>query len=132
MITAKGLLAAAAASCMALAAVAQGEVEDYRRAFDAPRRFSWDKVTGTASGVTWTEQGDKFYYRSHTPEGDIYRVVDVASKSRADYKTIGEVRAALGLPEPEERRPSGPHAPAKHWMVTDPETAVPTVRRRLS
>lgn len=128
MITAKGLLAAAAASCIAFAAAAQGEVEDYRRAFDAPRRFSWDKVTGTASGAVWTERGDKFYYRSHTPEGDIYRVVDVASKSRDDYETIGEVRAALGLPEPEERRPSGPQAPAKHWMVTDPETEGGPVR----
>ncbi len=122
MISAKGFFAAVAASCMVLTAAAQGEADDYRRAFDAPRRFSWDKVTGTASGAVWTEQGDKFYYRSHTAEGDIYRVVDVATKSRSDYKTIEEVRAALGLPEPEERRPRGPHAPAKHWMVTDPET----------
>lgn len=123
MIPIRSFFAAAAASCLAFTAAAQGEVEDYRRAFDAPRRFSWDKVEGTASGVTWTEQGDRFYYFAHTADGDVYRVVDPATKSRTDYATIGEVRAALGIPEPEQgREPRGPRQPARHWMVTDPET----------
>ena len=124
----KMLLAAVAASSLATAqAAAQGGIEDYRRAFDAPHRFTWDKVTGTASGVTWTEQGDAFYYRTRTPEGEIYRVVHPATRCREEYATLGEVRTALGIPEP-EARPPRPHGAEKHWMVTDPETEGEAVR----
>ena len=116
----KILLAAVAAGSVATAA-AQGGLEDYRRAFDAPRRFTWDKVTGTVNGVTWTERGDAFYYLTRTAEGEVFRVVHPATQRREEYATIGEVRTALGIPAPEEpsSRPSGPQ---KHWMVTDPET----------
>ena len=123
----KRLMAAVVAAGSLASAAAQGGVEDYRRAFEAPRRFTWDKVTGTVNGVTWTEQGDAFYYRTRTPEGEVYRVVHPASQRREEYATIGEVRSALGIPEPEapSQRPRGPE---KHWMVTDPETEGEPVR----
>ena len=121
MIAMKKILALAAAACHLVLAAAQGGVEDYRRAFDAPKRFSWDKVTGTADGITWTGQGDRFYYFTRTASGGVYRVVDPVSQLRQDYATLGELRAALGIPEPEPRE-RGPRGPEKHWMVTDPET----------
>lgn len=109
---------------------AQGEVEDYKRAFSAPERFAWSKVTGTVSEITWAPSGNKLYYKVHEKDGDKYVVVDPATKSKSHYATLKEARAALGIPEPEEQRGQyrGPYRQQKHWMVTDPENEGQPVR----
>jgi dipeptidyl aminopeptidase/acylaminoacyl peptidase len=110
-----------ALSCCVLSAVAQGEKEDYKRAFDAPKTFSWEKVTGTVSEVSWTENSENFYYRTRTSVGapTVYRIVNVASGETTTCDSLRNVRKTLGIPEPEA--PRGPQPPEKHWMVTDPE-----------
>lgn len=128
MMDVKKWMTAAVAACTLTTAAAQGGVEDYRRAFDAPHRFSWEKVTGTASEITWTAAGDRLYYRTRTPDGECYRVVDPATQHSDTYATIGQVRAALGIPEPDTQPPHRPRGAQKHWMVTDPETEGEPVR----
>ena len=66
------MIATVVAVVSCVGAFAQGEVEDYKRAFSAPQRFAWNKVTGTVSEVTWTKEGDKLYYRLHEKDGDKY------------------------------------------------------------
>ena len=122
MIAAKNIVTALMALAGITMASAQGTVEDYKRAFDAPQRFSWDKVTGTAEEITWTEQGDKFYYRTRSADGVVYRVVDPATRSRQQFDSISQVRAALGIPQPDSEPRRRDRRPQKHWMVTDPET----------
>ena len=46
------MIATVVAVVSCVGAFAQGEVEDYKRAFSAPQRFAWNKVTGTVSEVT--------------------------------------------------------------------------------
>ena len=122
-------LALAVATMISVGVSAQGEVEDYKRAFSAPERFAWSKVMGTVSEITWTKQGDKLYYKLHEKDGDRWVVVDPATKSKSYYQSLNEVRGALGIPEPEERgQYRGQNREQKHWMVTDPETEGGPVR----
>lgn len=121
MINAKKTILALLAAGTVLGAAAQGEVEDYRRAFAASGKFTYDKVLGTVADVKWNDAGTAFIYRTRTAEGEKYVAVDVAARSRNEYGTIAEARAAAGIPEPQPQRPRGPQRPAKHWMVTDPE-----------
>ena len=122
-------LALAVATMISVGVSAQGEVEDYKRAFSAPERFAWSKVTGTVSEITWTKQGDKLYYKLHEKDGDRWVVVDPATKSKSYYQSLNEVRGVLGIPVPEERgQYRGQNREQKHWMVTDPETEGGPVR----
>lgn len=119
--TRKSILALLAVGTL-LGAAAQGNVEDYRRAFDAPSRFTYEKVLGTVADIRWNEAGTAFIYRTRTADGERYVAVDAGQKKRTEYGTISEARAAAGIPEPQpQQRPRGPQRPAKHWMVTDPE-----------
>ena len=125
------LVASVVAVVSCVGAFAQGEVEDYKRAFSAPQRFSWNKVTGTVSEITWTKEGDKLYYKLHDKDGDKYVIVDPATKSKRYHQTLKDVRAALGIPEPQPQNRNGyryPQREQKHWMVTDPENEGMPVR----
>lgn len=121
MINTKKTILALLAAATTFGAAAQGEVEDYRRAFDAPGKFTNEKVLGTVADVTWNEAGTAFIYRTRTAEGVKYVAVDAAQRNRTEYATIAEARAAAGIPEPQPQQQRGPRRPAKHWMVTDPE-----------
>lgn len=137
MINTRKTILALLAAATTLGAAAQGEVEDYRRAFDASGKFTYEKVLGTVADIKWNEAGTAFIYRTRTADGEKYVAVDPAQRSRTEYATIAEARAAAGIPEPQPQRPRGPQRPAKHWMVTDPEneggpSKAPTARRRPS
>ena len=69
---------------MATQVRAQGTVEDYRRAFDAPHRFSADRMYYASVEAHWVEGTHHFWYKNHTPEGDRYVVVDADSRTRSD------------------------------------------------
>ena len=87
MINAKKTILALLAAGTVLGAAAQGEVEDYRRAFAASGKFTYDKVLGTVADVKWNDAGTAFIYRTRTAEGEKYVVVDVAARSRNEYGT---------------------------------------------
>ncbi len=115
------LLFAAASMTISTSLSAQGTVEDYKRAFAAPRTYTSDKVVGSVRDVRWHDD-TRFYYTTRTAEGQVYIVVDAAKKTKTTYKTMDEVRTALDIPAPKEERSRWGRGPQKHWMVTDPET----------
>ena len=86
------------ASLLLLAAgsmVAQGTVEDYKRAYSLRGKFSSDKVY--YSGVTprWIGDTHTFWYVRHTPDGDRYVKVDADKQTRADLFNHDKLAAAL-------------------------------------
>ena len=76
------LLCLCVAACTATHLYAQGTVEDYRRAFDAPRRFSADQVFYAPVDAHWVGATHHFWYKNHTPKGDEYVLVDADAKKR--------------------------------------------------
>lgn len=72
-----------AAVCATVHAGAQGTVEDYRRAFDAPQRFSADLVYHSGVEAHWVGATHRFWYRNHTPQSDEYVVVDADARTRS-------------------------------------------------
>lgn len=74
---------------------AQGTVDDYRRAFDAPYRFSADRMYYAPIAPQWVGHTHHFWYRRHTPEGDVYVVVDADNKQRAELFDTARLGRAL-------------------------------------
>ena len=82
------LLCLCVAACTATHLYAQGTVEDYRRAFDAPRRFSADQVYYAPVDARWVGATHHFWYKNHTPKGDEYVLVDADAKSGPCCSTL--------------------------------------------
>ena len=74
---------------------AQGTADDYRRAFDAPYRFSADRMYYAPIAPQWVGHTHHFWYRRHTPEGDVYVVVDADNKQRAELFDTARLGRAL-------------------------------------
>lgn len=80
----------------AQAILAQGSVEDYNRAFEAPKKFSSRCVYYSNVRPTWTDSST-FWYVREKPEGREYVKVDAKSKKRAplfDHKKLASAMSA--------------------------------------
>lgn len=72
------------ATCVVTQMRAQGTVEDYRRAFDAPYRFGADQMYYAPVNAHWVGNTHHFWYKNHTPDGDRYVVVDADACTRSE------------------------------------------------
>lgn len=77
----KKLLLSATLFTYALATVAQGTAEDYKRAFSYPDRMK-DKVFHSNVTPQWIGKSNKFWYINYTPDGKTYLLVDAKTKSK--------------------------------------------------
>ena len=67
-------------------AVAQGTVDDYRRAYALKEKFSADKVFYSNVNPQWIEGTHQFWYVRNTPDGRLYVSVDaIKVKQIVDY-----------------------------------------------
>ena len=65
-------------------AVAQGTIEDYRRAYSSGEKFSANKVFYSNVNPEWIDETHHFWYVRNTPEGRLYVLVDADHKNRKD------------------------------------------------
>lgn len=93
------LLAMAVAVVSFSTAVGQGTVEDYNRAFAAPKVFSSSNVYYSDVRPVWLD-GTTFWYVRQTPEGRRYVKVDVRTQKRTPLfdhaKLAGAISRATG------------------------------------
>lgn len=90
----KNLLLAAMLFCTNIA-IAQGTIEDYRRAYSAGEKFSANKVSYSNVNPEWIGQTHYFWYVRNTPDGRIYVLVDADTQNRKDLFDHKLVAAAL-------------------------------------
>ena len=79
-----GLTALLLSACLGGKALAQGTVEDYRRAFALQEKFSASNVFYSNVQPHWIDGTHRFWYVRHTPEGRVYVVVDAQTKKRTE------------------------------------------------
>ncbi len=75
--------------------LAQGTVEDYKRAYSLRQKFSKDKVYYSDVNPQWIDGTHTFWYIRHTPEGDRYVKVDADKRTRTDLFDHEKLTAAL-------------------------------------
>lgn len=76
-------------------AIAQGTVEDYKRAYSLYGKFSNDKVFYSGVSPRWIGDTHTFWYVRHTLEGDRYVKVDADKLMRTDLFNHGKLAASL-------------------------------------
>ena len=79
-----GLTALLLSACLGGEVMAQGTVEDYRRAFALQEKFSVSNVYYSNVQPHWVDGTHRFWYVRHTPEGRVYVVVDAQTKKRTE------------------------------------------------
>lgn len=85
-----------AAGVLACASVsAQGTLEDFNRAFAAPRKYGMSNVYYANVRPSWMTGKDAFWYVRETPQGRRYVAFDVKTKKRADLFDHKKFAAAL-------------------------------------
>ena len=67
-------------------AVAQGTLQDYRRAYAVRTLFSSDSVMHWAHEVAWKDSTHLLHYRISTPQGQRYRVYDADRNTTSRFK----------------------------------------------
>lgn len=76
-------------------ASAQGTLEDYNRAYAAPKKFNNRNVYHSNVNPSWLSGMPAFWYSTDTPEGRRYYLVNAASKKRTDLFDYKKVAKAL-------------------------------------
>lgn len=76
-------------------AVAQGTVEDYKRAYSLRGKFTSDKVYYSGVSPRWIGDTHTFWYVRHTPEGDQYVKVNADKQTRTDLFNHDKLALAL-------------------------------------
>lgn len=79
-----GLTTLLLSACLGGEVMAQGTVEDYRRAFALQEKFSASNVYYSNVQPHWVDGTHRFWYVRHTPEGRVYVVVDAQTKKRTE------------------------------------------------
>ncbi|MFV0324384.1 MAG: DPP IV N-terminal domain-containing protein [Bacteroides xylanisolvens] len=62
--------------------IAQGSIEDYRRAFSLKEKFNASKVFYSDVNPTWIGATHNFWYVRNTPKGRVYALVNADNKNR--------------------------------------------------
>ncbi len=81
----------AALGFMGLSAYGQGNLEDFKRAFDAPKKFGSRNVFYSNVRPVWFSGKESFWYVREMPEGRQYVAVDAVMKKRTplfDHKKL--------------------------------------------
>ena len=91
----KRITLAAVVLAVAGSALAQGTVEDYKRAYSLRGKFSSDKVYYSGVSPRWIGNTHTFWYVRHTPEGDRYVKVDADKQTRTDLFNHDKLTTAL-------------------------------------
>lgn len=99
----KNLLLAAMLFCTNIA-IAQGTIEDYRRAYSAGEKFSANKVFYSNVNPEWIGKTHYFWYVRNTPDGRIYVLVDADTQNRKDLFDHKLVAAALSEASGQQNR----------------------------
>ena len=86
-------------------AVAQGTVDDYRRAYALKEKFSADKVFYSNVNPQWIEGTHQFWYVRNTPDGRLYVSVDADKKARKELFDSHRLAKALGAASGKEVKP---------------------------
>ena len=86
-------------------AVAQGTVDDYRRAYALKEKFSADKVFYSNVDPQWIEGTHQFWYVRNTPDGRLYVSVDADKKARKELFDSHRLAKALGAASGKEVKP---------------------------
>lgn len=86
-------------------AVAQGTVDDYRRAYALKEKFSADKVFYSNVNPQWIEGTHQFWYVRNTPDGRLYVSVDADKKARKELFDSHRLAKALGTASGKEVKP---------------------------
>lgn len=86
-------------------AVAQGTVDDYRRAYALKEKFSTDKVFYSNVNPQWIEGTHQFWYVRNTPDGRLYVSVDADKKARKELFDSHRLAKALGAASGKEVKP---------------------------
>lgn len=86
-------------------AVAQGTVDDYRRAYALKEKFSADKVFYSNVNPQWIEGTHQFWYVRNTPDGRLYVSVDAGKKARKELFDSHRLAKALGAASGKEVKP---------------------------
>lgn len=86
-------------------AVAQGTVDDYRRAYALKEKFSADKVFYSNVNPQWIEGTHQFWYVRNTPDGCLYVSVDADKKARKELFDSHRLAKALGAASGKEVKP---------------------------
>ena len=81
--------------CGALTGFAQGRAEDFRRALDAPSRFSDSKIVNGNVQPRWSSDGKYFWYARTDGAATRYVAVDPAGKKRRALFDHAKFAAAL-------------------------------------
>lgn len=79
----------------AVAAMAQGTLDDYNRAYSLREKFNAKHVYYSNVTPSWIGDSHSFWYVRETPEGRIYTLVDADKKSRRDLFDHKKLAAAL-------------------------------------
>ena len=91
----KGFTLAALLLAGAGTLVAQGTVEDYKRAYSLRGKFTNDKVYYSGVSPRWIGDTHSFWYVRHTPEGNRYVKVDADKQTRTDLFNHEKLATAL-------------------------------------
>lgn len=86
-------------------ALAQGTVDDYRRAYALKEKFSADKVFYSNVNPQWIEGTHQFWYVRNTPDGRLYVSVDADKKARKELFDSHRLAKALGAASGKEVKP---------------------------
>ena len=79
----------------ALLSWGQGTIEDYKRTFSAPGRFSNDKVHYAPMNTEWIKDSHKFWFRQYTPQGIEYVWADADHSQTGQLINTKDLAAAL-------------------------------------
>ena len=79
----------------AAAAMAQGTLDDYNRAYSLREKFNAKHVYYSNVTPSWIGDSHSFWYVRETPEGRIYTLIDADKKSRRDLFDHKKLAAAL-------------------------------------
>lgn len=115
-----------------MAALAQGTVEDYNRAYALYSRFSQDKVLNTVQRVQWTENGTTLYYQTNTADGPVFVSINAEKGTRKTYASQEAMNKALGIKSSGDSAPMRPQASKfdpqePHWATVDEENEMTPV-----
>lgn len=86
-------------------AIAQGTVEDYRRAYSLRERFGAQNVFYDKVQPQWIEGTHRFWYVRNTPEGRVYVSVDADKKNRKELFDHSRLASALTRQSGKEAKP---------------------------
>ena len=96
--------------------VAQGTIDDYRRAYSLQQRYSSRNCYYTNINPRWQEDSKGFWYVRNTPNGDRMVTVDTESLTMHEEQDASKLKVLLQEEQGRMPKPSG-----RHWMEVDDE-----------